>query len=92
MAKSKSKSKSQSKRRSQEAAKSPRTKFTLTPDHKRFLTRRAEEHAQAATTEKPGIVAKAIDELLKEYSITERDDVQEAKKVSDPKAIRYVTF
>ena len=92
MAKSKPKSKYKSKQRSQETARSQRNKFTLTPDHKRFLTKWAEEHAQAVAAEKPGIVAKAIGELLKEYSVTELDDIQEAKKVSNPKRIYRITF
>ena len=92
MAKSKSKTKSKSRQNSQGNPKSPSTKFALTPDHKRFLTKRAEEHAQAVAAEKPRIVAKAIDELLKEYSVTELDDIQEAKKVSNPKRIYRITF
>ena len=85
----KSKAKSKSKKSPQHPSTTPRTKFVLTPDHKRFLAKRAEEHATANHSEKPGIVAKAINELLAEYSVTHKDDVQEAKKVCFAQGITF---
>ena len=86
MAKSKSKSKSKSKAGNNANAGSgkapPKSTFVLNASHKQFLARRAEEHAAALREEKPGIIAKATEELLREYSITRKEDISKAKKVS----------
>ena len=82
MAKSNSKSKSKSKRTGQPSTAPAKTRFILTPDHKRFLNGRAEEHAAAVATQKPGIVAKAIEELLHAFSITRKDEIKQVSKAS----------
>ena len=86
MAKSKSKSKS---KRTEPASNSPpKTKFVLTLEHKRFLNERVEEHAAAVATQKPGIVAKAIEELLNAFSITRKDEIKQVSKArSNPKLL-----
>ena len=88
MAKSKlrSKPKPKSKARSKSNASSeravPKSTFVLRVNHKQFLIRRADEHAAAPSEEKASIIAKATEELLREYSITRKEDISKAKKVS----------
>ena len=88
MTKSKSKSKSKVKSKARSKANAgpeqaiPKSTFVLHINHKQFLTKRADEHAAAPREEKAGIVAKATEELLREYSITRKEDISKAKKVS----------
>ena len=82
------KSKSKSKRAERPSTTSAKTKFVLTLDHKRFLNKRAEEHAAAVATQKAGIVAKAIEEFLNAFSITRKDEIKQVEKArSIPKLL-----
>ena len=70
-----------SKPKTKKAASKKSSKFILTGEHKIFLAKRADEHAEASQKEKLRIVALAIQELLAEYSITSKEDVKKADKV-----------
>ena len=83
----KSKAKSKPKRTAQPSTEPTKTRFVLTPEHKRFLNERAEEHAAAIATQKPGIVAKAIEELLRAFSITRKDEIKQVSKASSITAV-----
>ena len=70
-----------SKSKAKKAAPKKSSTFILTGEHKIFLAKRADEHAEASQKEKLRIVALAIQELLAEYSITSKEDVKKADKV-----------
>ena len=70
-----------SKPKTKKTASKKSSKFTLTGEHKTFLAKRADEHAEASQQEKLKVVALAIQELLAEYSITSKEDVKKADKV-----------
>ena len=70
-----------SKRKGKTATSKKQSTFILTGEHKIFLTKRADEHAEATQQEKLKIVALAIQELLAEHSITSKEDVKKADKV-----------
>ena len=74
-------SKSKSKLKGKAAPSKKKSAFILTGEHKLFLTKRADEHAEASQQEKLKIVALAIQELLAEYSITCKEDIRKADKV-----------
>ena len=70
-----------SKRKGKTATSKKQSTFILTGEHKIFLTKRADEHAEATQQEKLKIVALAIQELLAEHSITSKEDIRKADKV-----------
>ena len=70
-----------SKSKAKKAAPKKSSTFILTGEHKIFLAKRADEHAEASQQEKLKIVALAIQELLAEYSITCKQDIKKADKV-----------
>ena len=70
-----------SKRKGKAATSKKQSTFILTGEHKIFLTKRADEHAEATQQEKLKIVALAIQELLAEHSITCKEDIRKADKV-----------
>ena len=70
-----------SKSKAKKAAPKKSSTFILTGEHKIFLAKRADEHAEASQQEKFKIVALAIQELLAEYSITCKEDIKKADKV-----------
>ena len=83
----KSKSKTRAKTTRQRSTTPTKTKFVLSVAHKRFLNERAEEHAGAVTTQKPEIVTKAIEELLKAFSISRKDEIKQVSKASSITAV-----